>query len=115
MLSHKKEWNLAICNNVDGATVLSEMCPRKTNTTWFHSYVEFKKWTDEHRGKKRKERGKPEKSFLIVENKLRVTGGEVGRRMSIKEGTGCDEHWMLYVSDESLNSTPQTNIIVYVN
>jgi len=27
--------------------------------------------------------------------------------MGIKEGT-CDEHWVLYVSDESLNSTPET-------
>ena len=25
--------------------------------------------------------------------------------MGIKEGT-CDEYWILYVSDESLNSTP---------
>ena len=31
-----------------------------------------------------------------------------------KEGT-CDEHWVLYVSDESLNSTPKTNITLYVN
>ena len=34
--------------------------------------------------------------------------------MGIKEGT-CDEHWGLYVSDESLNSTPETNIALYVN
>ena len=34
--------------------------------------------------------------------------------MGIKEGT-CDEHWVLYVSDESLNSTPVTNTIWYVN
>ena len=34
--------------------------------------------------------------------------------MSIKEGT-CDEHCMLYVSDESLNSTTETNIALYVN
>ena len=27
--------------------------------------------------------------------------------MSIKEGTGWDEHWVLYVSDESLNSVPE--------
>ena len=27
----------------------------------------------------------------------------------IKEDT-CDEYWVLYVSDESLNSTPETNI-----
>ena len=31
-----------------------------------------------------------------------------------KEGT-CDEHWVLYVSDESLNSIPETNITLYVN
>jgi len=35
--------------------------------------------------------------------------------MGIKEGTWCDEHWVLYVSDESLNSTPETNIILYVD
>ena len=28
------------------------------------------------------------------------------------EGTGCDEHWVLYVSDESLNYTPETIIII---
>ena len=43
---------------------------------------------------------------------------EVGRwemaQMGIKEGT-CDEHWVLCVSDESLNSTPETNIALYVN
>ena len=30
--------------------------------------------------------------------------------MGIKEGTGYDEHWVLYISDESLSSTPETNI-----
>ena len=30
--------------------------------------------------------------------------------MGIKEGTCCDEYWVLYVNDESLNSTPETNI-----
>ena len=43
---------------------------------------------------------------------------EVGERwarwvMGIKKGTV--EYWMLYVSDESLNSTPETNIALYVN
>ena len=37
-------------------------------------------------------------------------GGEWAKLvMGIKEGT-CDEHWVLYVSDESLNFTPETNI-----
>ena len=34
--------------------------------------------------------------------------------MDIKECT-CDEHWLLNVSDELLNSTPETNTTLYVN
>ena len=30
--------------------------------------------------------------------------------MGIKESILCAEHWVLYVSDESLNSTPENNI-----
>jgi len=33
----------------------------------------------------------------------------------IKEGTFCDDHWVLYLSDESLNSTPEANIALYIN
>ena len=40
-------------------------------------------------------------------------GGWVKWVMDIKEGT-CDEHWGLYVSDESLNS-PENNTTLYVN
>ena len=43
-----------------------------------------------------------------------VSGRWVRWVMGTKEGT-CDEHWVLYVSDESLNSTPETNIALYVN
>ena len=35
--------------------------------------------------------------------------------MSVKEVTYCDEHWVLYVSDDSLNSTPENNMTLYVN
>ena len=34
--------------------------------------------------------------------------------MGVKEGTS-DKPWVLYVNDESLNSTPETNIALYVN
>ena len=34
--------------------------------------------------------------------------------IGIKEGT-CDEHRVLYVNDESLNSTPEINIIECIN
>ena len=48
-----------------------------------------------------------------------MAGGEVGGgwakwMMVIKEST-YDEHWVLYISDESLNSTPETNSILHAN
>ena len=33
--------------------------------------------------------------------------------MGIKEFT-CDKHWVLYVSNESVNSTPKTDVTLYV-
>ena len=70
-------------------------------------------------GEKKKEK-KTRNRLLTTENKLRVAGGEVSRGcaewvMGIKEGTYCEGHWVLWVSDESLNSTPETNITLYVN
>ena len=41
-------------------------------------------------------------------------GGWVKRMMGIEEDTS-NEHWMFYVSDESLNSIPETNITLHVN
>ena len=43
-------------------------------------------------------------------------GGWDGARwvMGIKEGT-CDEPRVFHVSDESLNSTPETKIALYVD
>ena len=32
--------------------------------------------------------------------------------MGIKEGTCWDEHWVVYVSNESLNFTPETNTTI---
>ena len=46
----------------------------------------------------------------------REGGGRWARWVTdTKEGTCCDEYWVLYVSDESLNSTPEANITLYVN
>ena len=43
-------------------------------------------------------------------------GGGLGKwLMGIKEGTHWDEHWVLYRSDESLGSTPETDATLYVN
>ena len=51
-------------------------------------------------------------------NKLRVSegrgGGEWGNSMmGIKEGACCDEHWVLYATNESLNTTSKTNDALY--
>lgn len=73
--------------------------------------------TDEHiGGGNKRERETYHKRILKMENKLRVDGGRSKSIwvMGIKECT-CNEHWVLYVSDESLNSTPETNIALYVN
>ena len=42
-------------------------------------------------------------------------GGGAKWVMSIKEGSCQDEHWVLYVSNESLGSTPETKTTPYVN
>ena len=39
-------------------------------------------------------------------------GGWTKWVMGIKQDTCWDENWVLYVSDESLNFTPETNIIL---
>ena len=44
-----------------------------------------------------------------------LDGGWARWVMGTKEGTCQDEHWVLYVSDESLGSTPETNTTLYVN
>ena len=54
----------------------------------------------------------------MTENKLRTDGGWwVGDGLGGGECEGghCDEQWVLHVSDESLNSTPETNSALYVN
>ena len=71
------------------------------------------------RNKTNKHRWEKEKQTKKQTLNYRVIRGEVAREwtkwmMGIKERT-CDEDWVSYISDESLNSTPETNITVYVN
>ena len=40
--------------------------------------------------------------------------GSAKRVTDIKEGTCWDGHWVLYVSDESLGSTPEAKTTLYV-
>ena len=53
-------------------------------------------------------------------DKLRVARGEgLGGQghwvMGTKEGTSWTERWVLYATDESLDSTSETNNTFYVN
>ena len=44
--SHKTEWNIAICSNMDGTDgiILSEINQtEKDKYLWYHLYVEYKK------------------------------------------------------------------------
>ena len=55
-----------------------------------------------------------------MENKLRVTGRVVGGGWAnwargIKEDTCWDKLWVLYVGDESLDSTPEIIVALYAN
>ena len=52
--------------------------------------------------------------MLTPGNTLRVAGGEDG--MGEEWGDGHEGgHWILYATDESLYSTPETNNTVFVN
>ena len=42
-------------------------------------------------------------------------GGRARWAVDIKEGICWDEHWMLYVNDESLNSISEIIITLYFN
>ena len=80
--------------------------------------------TEDHGGREGrqnsyKQRGREanHKRLLNTENKLRVDGGgakDRGKQVrGIEEGTCCDEHSVLYVSDEPWESTPKTKSTLY--
>ena len=120
----QEEWNLAICNDVDGASMYYakwNMSIRERQIYDF-THVELKKQNRWKHGKgagNEKSRNKPHDSLNVREKKNEGWWREMGQRwarcgMSIKESTCCDEHWVLYVSDESLSS-PETDNALYVN
>jgi len=37
--------------------------------------------------------------------------GRGNRVIGIEEGTCCDEHWVLYLTNESFNATSKTNFV----
>ena len=111
LLSHQKmqychlqyyKWELE-------CTMLSKISQRKTNTIWFHSYVEFKKQKkNEYKEKERereREANQETDSWLQRTNwglpEGRWEGAWVERVIGMKEGTCHDEHRVLY--GEALN------------
>ena len=70
-------------------------------------------------GEKKREGNKPQDTLINKEQTVgswkEDSGGLTRWVVSTKEGTRWGEHWVLYVSDESLNSTPETSIALDVN
>ena len=64
-----------------------------------------------------KQRGREanHKRLLNTENKLRVIGRDVEGKWvtGIEESICWDEHWVLYVSDESWESIPEAKGMLY--
>ena len=123
LLDNEKEWNLAICNNVDRTGgYYAEW--NKSVRGWQLSYIFTCMWNlrnlTEDRGgregeKNFKQREANHKRLLNTENK-QLMGGARGREkwvMGIEEGTCWDEHWVLYVSDESWESTLKAKSTLY--
>lgn len=80
---------------------------------------------EDHRGREEKLNGKKSEretnheGLWTLGNKLKVSegrglGGWGSWMMGIKEGMCCDEHWVLYATDESSNTTSKTNDVLYV-
>ena len=70
LLSHKKEWNNAICSNMDGPRDYhAKWIQRKTNIIWYQLYVKSKKMIQI----------KNRNRLTDTENQLMVTKGEGGR------------------------------------
>ena len=90
LFSHKKEWNLAICNNMDGAREYNAkkyVRERQVPYDFIHMW-NLRSKTNEQ---KKKERDR-QKNTLKSENKLMVTTEEgkikgIKSTLTLKEGT----------------------------
>ena len=113
------------CANVDGtggyyAKWSKSVRERQISCVFTHVW-NLKNLTEDHRGREGKISYSREvakhKRHLNTENKLRadgggrVGGGKWGKwMMDLEEGTCWDEHWVLYISDESQGSTPESSL-----
>ena len=123
-MHNKKEWDLAIHSiwmDLE-SIILSKLSQRRQKIPYdFTPMWNLRNKTNDHmgRGKKRIEGNKPQETLNHREQTegwwKEVSGGWAGWVVAIKEGTCCDGYWVLPVSDESLNCTPETNIALYVS
>ena len=67
----------------------------------------------------RREGNKPQETLndrIQTMGSWREVSGRWARWVMVtKEGTCFEEHWVLYISDSSLSSTPEANIALYVS
>ena len=113
LLGNEKEWNHAICRNIDGTGryYAEWISQRRTDIICFPSYVDIEKLNRRPRGK-----GRVKKKKVTNREGGRQTireqtegGWGLGKRakwvMGMEGGTCWDEHWVLYGSDEPWEST----------
>ena len=101
--------------------MLSEISPSEKDKYHMFSLMwNLRNFTEDHGGREGKkvvtEREANHKRLLNTENKLRVDGrggGEGKWVMGIEEGTCWVEHWVLYLSSESWESTLKTKSTQY--
>ena len=105
-----------------GCIMLSEVCQTEKDKYMISLMWNWRNKTDENMGRGQETRRvvTNHMSLLLLEKKTEGWWREMGQcwarwGMSIKEITCCDEHWVLYVRDESPNSTPESENALYVN
>ena len=82
LLSHQKEWNFAICNNVNGTREYYTKWNKLVKGRQIYDFTQtwnVRNKRDDHRGRKRKiKREANHKRLLTIKKKLRVDGEKVG-------------------------------------
>ena len=126
LLGNEKEWNPAICNNVDGtggyyAKWNKSVRERQISYVFTHMW-DLRNLAEDHEGREgekivsNRKGGKPIRDSWIQRTNQGLMGRGAGERgkwvMSVEEGT-WDEHWVLSLSDESPGSSPKTKSTLY--
>lgn len=102
LFSHEKEWNIAICEDMDGTREYNAKWTSQRQISWFHTYVEFKKQNKWAKGKRQTD--KPKNRLLIMEYKhgYQGGGGDVlnrwwGLRKALVMSTGWWNHYIVHL------------------